>query len=425
MHTMIRICRWAMPIFAALCFDAAPLLGQDVFTVNTYTTAPQSNPKLVADRDGGFFVAWTSGRAIDFNAGPDGNHRGIRGRRFDASGDAIGDEFTINKDTGGDEDIWQLSSNKNGRFVVSYFQNLDPVYGSIPTTTRYNTIDADNFIGPSSEADSFSAIAMGESGQFMVSNGSRDDVRLNRFFFDGTPLGDEIIVDPEEGLGRTMAVTPDNGFVVVWTYSFSPHVNNVLARRFDSNGLPEGPEIDVNSTMIGFASSEETVILRDGGFAVVWHRRPGEGKQLLGQVFNRDGSKRGEEFEVNTFQTDVQIGPRIAADPVSGGFAVVWQRTNPEDHPDDDQPRILARRFSAAGEPLASEFTASVGTETERSILGYDAIVDDNGNLITVWGQWSQPANVLGTRIASPIVFQDNFESEDFTAWTEVFPGPG
>ena len=309
--------------------------------------------------------------------------------------------------------------------MVSYTQNLDPIYGSIPITTRYNTVDTDNFIGPAAEAPMFSSITMGESGQFLVSNGSRDDVRLNRFAFDGTPLGGEIIVDLDEGFGRTMAIDPDNGFVVVWTYGFSPHVNNVLARRFDSNDLPEGPELDVNSTMIGFASSQETVILRDGGFAVVWYRRPGEGKQLLGQVFNRDGSKRGEEFEVNTFQTDVQTGPRLAADPVSGGFAVVWQRTNPEDHPDDDQPRLLARRFSASGEALASEFTASVGTESERSILGYDATVDDTGHLITVWGQWSQPANVLGTRIASPIVFQDNFESEDFTAWTEVFPGPG
>src|SRR6185369_5986710 len=65
------------------------------FQANTYTNIAQEEPVVATIGDGGFVIAWQSGK------GQDGSDRGVFGRRFDSAGTAVGGEFQINTYTTG------------------------------------------------------------------------------------------------------------------------------------------------------------------------------------------------------------------------------------------------------------------------------------------------------------------------------------
>jgi len=76
----------------------------DEFLVNTENVSDQSNPAVIDLDDGGFLVTWTS-QNQDAAGGS-----GFYGQRFDANGDAVGQEFLINETTTGN----QTASGQNG-----------------------------------------------------------------------------------------------------------------------------------------------------------------------------------------------------------------------------------------------------------------------------------------------------------------------
>ena len=93
-------------------------IGAD-FLVNTYTTGRQRNPTISASPTGGFVVAWKS-------LGRDGNQYGVAARRYNASGNPIGDEFVVNTYTTGHQGDGILTKgidiahDGSGNFVVTW-----------------------------------------------------------------------------------------------------------------------------------------------------------------------------------------------------------------------------------------------------------------------------------------------------------------
>jgi hypothetical protein len=77
------------------------------FTVNLSTAGSQTDPDVVALREGGFVVVWDNAQL--------GN---LQGRRFDALGNAIGGEFVAG-DAEGESDP-AVAALADGRFVVAY-----------------------------------------------------------------------------------------------------------------------------------------------------------------------------------------------------------------------------------------------------------------------------------------------------------------
>ena len=77
------------------------------FTVNLSTAGSQTDPDVVALRDGGFVVVWDNAQL--------GN---LQGRRFDALGNPVGGEFVAG-DAEGESDP-AVAALADGRFVVAY-----------------------------------------------------------------------------------------------------------------------------------------------------------------------------------------------------------------------------------------------------------------------------------------------------------------
>jgi S-layer family protein len=87
------------------------------FQVNSYTTGSQRLPSVSVSPAGGFVVAWRS----QFG---DGNGYGMLSRRFDASGNAVGNDFVVNTYTTGDQYglffVGQVAHDARGNFVVTW-----------------------------------------------------------------------------------------------------------------------------------------------------------------------------------------------------------------------------------------------------------------------------------------------------------------
>src|SRR6185295_9897914 len=81
------------------------------FEINSYTTDSQRFPSVASDANGNFVVVWMSD-------GEDGSGYGVFGRRFAASGAALGGEFQVNSFTTGNQRFPTVASDPNGNFVV-------------------------------------------------------------------------------------------------------------------------------------------------------------------------------------------------------------------------------------------------------------------------------------------------------------------
>ena len=256
----------------------APLGPQ--FHVNTYTTNSQSRPSIASDSLGNFVVTWES-------IGQDGSDWGVFGQRYVSSGAPVGPEFRINTYTTNAQRISSVASDGSGNFVV--------VWASYP-------------------------------GQ----DGSTFGVFGQRYASSGAPLGTEFRINTytsDAQTGPSIALDASGNFVVVWTsYAQKGSNSGVFGQRYNSSGAPVGPEFHVNTYTAGYQFDPTVAADSTGNFVVVWVSSPGQDGSsygVFGQRYSNSGAPLGPEFRVNTYTTDDQLDPAVAADS-TGRFVVVW-----------------------------------------------------------------------------------------------------
>jgi hypothetical protein len=108
---------------------ALPISGE--FPVNTYTTENQGASSVAGLHDGGFVVTWHS-------MGQDSSSNGVYGQRFTAAGAPAGGEFQVNSYTAGEQKRPSASGFSNGGFVVTWESNLQDGYEYGVFGRRYN-----------------------------------------------------------------------------------------------------------------------------------------------------------------------------------------------------------------------------------------------------------------------------------------------
>jgi hypothetical protein len=115
-------------------------------------------------------------------------------------------------------------------------------------------------------------------------------------------------------------------FVVVWTAMHPDFTSDIVGQRYASSGIPLGAEFLVNTYTTGSQFGPAVASDPFGDFVVVWTSAHQEalGYDVLGQRFSSAGSPVGPEFRVNTYTTNSQYRPAVAAD-ASGNYVVVWQ----------------------------------------------------------------------------------------------------
>jgi len=284
--------------------------------VNQESYGAQKKP-AVAALSNGWIVAWES-------TGQDGSLEGIFARLVGADGSASGDEFQVNQFT--------------------EFSQTFPALVALP--------------------EGFQAL-----WQSPLKDGSGTAVVARRFLADGSPDGDEFVVNEEllsDQGGPVAAGFADGRLAVAWN-SFQQDGSNwgVAARRFTSTGETLGVEFMANTTTANTQVWSQVAVLNDTDFVVAWQSL-GQDLEDYGVYGQRFGelNKLGGEFGLH--ETEIGVQAELAIAPIGSGFAAAWQSCpalGSQEPPQDGHGcGIYWRKFNSKAEPAFGESLVNVFT---------------------------------------------------------------
>jgi hypothetical protein len=273
-------------------------------------------------------------------------------------------------------------------------------------------------------------IAMAGDGRFVVvwqgsagGGSTLQEIRGHLFDARGEPQGSELVVNTTTlgyHLRPAVAMADDGRFVVAWendplTLPTPPEIA-IRARRFDALGNPSGDDFRVTQEAKGYRRQASVATLPGGDFVVTWWVTA-YGPGVWGRLFDADGLPAGDEFQVNSGTTPT-TNPSLAAS--ADTFVATWARGGADSE-------ITGRRFDAAGAPLGDDFR--IDTYEAASDQGFAAVAGSpGGDFVVVWQSTGSPGDddsyqsVQGRAWVGPPIFADGFESGDTAAWSQAVP---
>jgi hypothetical protein len=155
--------------------------------------------------------------------------------------------------------------------------------------------------------------------------------------------------------------------------------------------VPAGGEFRVNTYTTNYQSGPSIAADAAGNFVVAWESpdQDGSGWGVFAQRYDAAGQPRGGEFQVNTYTTNFQLNPSVASDP-AGNFVVAWE----SDGLDGIAWGVFAQRYDAAGQPRGSEF--QVNTHTTSWHVRPSVASDATGNFVVAWTSLGQDGSYSG-----------------------------
>jgi cysteine-rich repeat protein len=317
-------------------FDAAGAPLGPAFQLSTAPVSDFSTADVATTSGGDFVVVWQEGVG-----------GGIVARRFDASGAPQGSVFQVSSSAG---DLPVVVRTAADGLVVTWrqFGSLD-IHGR-----RFDAAGAPlgaEFTVGSSTGAFVRDMAATPTGEFVVvwaSTGPGSQVLAQRYDSAGTPVGGVLQVSATNQPFRTsVAMAASGAFVVTWDAGPS-FLQDIFLRRFDASGAPLGGDVLVNTLTAGFQSGPRIAMDPSGGFLVTWNRND-DGSTVLDDVsarrYDSAGVPEGPEFKVNAFPTGEQHPTDVAAD-AAGRFIVAWD-TETQFTAIPDAAEIMARCVSA------------------------------------------------------------------------------
>jgi hypothetical protein len=335
-------------IFARRYDSTGNRVGNE-FRVNTFTPSRQMYPTVASAADGGFVVVWDS-----YNQ--DGNSYGVFGQRYDAGGVRQGAEFRINTYTTSHQRFPSAASDLDGDFVVvwnSYTQDGE----------RYGIF-----------GQRYDSLGVAQGGEFAVNTYTTHSQRF-----------------------PSVASDANGNFVVVWSsYGQDGSAYGIFGQRYDSAGNALGDEFQVSSYTPGQQRFPSVSSDADGDFVVVWNSflQDGSAYGIFGQRYDSSGAPQGGEFRVNSYTTSEQRWPSVAK-ASSGNFVVTWY----SDLQDGNSYGVFGRLYDDAGQAQGDEFQVNTYTTSYQIFPGVGAIGPNQ--FVVTWESFTQDGSnwaVFGQR---------------------------
>ncbi len=181
-----------------------------------------------------------------------------------------------------------------------------------------------------------------------------------------------------------VAMGADGGFVVTWNaYASSPQDTDVVFRRFDSAGNPQGLEARVHAVNTLNQVGSRVEVDQAGRFVVAWTGQPTLGRVSYADVFFRPfdgtGNPLENEAQVNVDDEGIQSGAALTFSD-AGEFVVVWQNREFSGY----DFKISGRKFAADGSPEGGQFRVSPEEGYPISFSAPDITAQQDGFLM-VW----------------------------------------
>ena len=359
------------------------------FQVNTYATGNQQNSVIGMDADGDFVLSWHSD-------GQDGSSYGIYARRYASSGAVLGSEFRVNTYTTSNQKNPAIGMAADGGFVISwdgagatdssgiYAQRYDSSGVAQGSEFKVNTYTTSNQANP--------AIGMDADGDFVVSwdsygqDGSQSGVYARRYDSSGVAQGSEFKVNTYTTSNQgnpAIGMAADGDFVISWqSNNQDGSQNGVYAQRYDSVGVMQGSEFQVNTYTTQQQLNPAIGMDSDGDFVISWqsnYNQDGSDRGIFAQRYDSLGVMQGSEFQVNTYTTFDQENPSIGMD-ADGDFVISWQSSYNQD---GNYGGIYAQRYASSGVAQDSEFLVNAYTTDHQKIPAID--MDSAGDFVITW----------------------------------------
>ncbi len=395
-------------------FDAGRNPVGDEAQVSVFGLRDQGNPVVAKDAAGNFVVVWES-----FGQEKDELSQGIFAQLFDSQGAPVTAEFQVNTTVDGNQFSPAVVMNSNGEFVVAWVSDFVTPGGQFRQDIYARKFLADGTpIGNEVLVEDFTTgfqvfptVAIDGAGAFVVawqdnvSDGDNNGVFARRFSSQANALGAAFLVNTTtEGPQDTASVAMDEAgnFVVVWESAGQEggNSNEIVGRRYRADGTVDGDEFQINTFFVG--RQDDPVVAMDsaGNFVVAWWSdgQDGDGSGIFAQRYNSEGVAEGSEFQVNAFTAGSQDDPQISMD-AAGGFVVVWRS------PDQDGSGngVVAQRFTASGATIGEEFV--VNTNTLGSQFSPSIAAGDGGDFVVTWFDGGQAnAGVFAQRFQTEVV---------------------
>ena len=417
-------------------------LGEE-FQVNTYTTSYQRRPAVSAASAGSFVVVWQSYGS----SGTDTSAYSVQGQRYAADGAALGGQLQANTFTTSDQSFPAVAAASDGDFVVVWLS-----YGSGGTDTSGTSIQARRYaangvplsgqaqVNTYTTSDQwFPAVAAGSAGNFVVawqslgSSGTDADgwsIQAQRYAANGAALGGQFQVNSYTTNAQVYpAVATDSAgnFVVVWqslgSNGTDTSLESIQARRYAADGAALGGQFQVNSRTTNYQKEPAVAADGAGNFVVVWHSFGSSGTDtsaasIQAQRYDAGGAAQGGQFQVNTYTSNAQRYPAVAADSAAT-FVVTWQSYG-SSASDTSLWSIQARRYAANGVPLAGE--SQVNSFSTNGQQFPAVALASEGDFVVAWqspgsyGTDTSQVSIQAQRYGC--VFCDGFESGDTDPWS-------
>jgi hypothetical protein len=325
-------------VLGLLCSGAAA--GE--FQLNSYTPDDQTGVGVSMTPSGEFVATWQG-----LSLGSDQSSSSVQARLFDANGVPLGIEFQVNTHTTDFQGEPSVGMDPSGQFVVTWHSRK------------------------------------------VSSPQPLEAIQGRRYASDGTPFGDEFEISPAARGKGTPSVGMDaaGGFVVAWqAEELLTIFPDVFARGYAGDGMPVGPEFQVNEYTTSYQFAARLAVGVGGEFVVVWQSFGSPGNDVFGssvqaRLYDAAGTALGSQFQVNTYTLGAQGAPKVAKGP-GGDFVVVWHSFGSAG-PDTDQYSVWGRRYATDGTPLSGEFAVNTYTTGDQQLPA--VAVSGTGEFLAVW----------------------------------------
>ena len=318
---------------AARRFDAlANPIGGD-FQVNTYTLNNQLVGDIAVEANGAFVAVWEDANIRD------GAGSAIFGQRYDAAGNRLGTEFRVNSYTTGNQRIPAVSVSPAGGFVAAWRSNFGDGSSYAVFARRFdasgNPVGNDFVVNTYTTGSQYvvpGAVAHDALGNFVVTwlspaDGSQNGAFAQRFSASGLRRGAEFRANTyttSQQLMPSVASDSVGNFVVSWS-SFGqdgPGAYGVFAQRFGGLG-PTALGVDATGNLV--LEPGETVELRP-----TWRNLNGAAQTFSATLTNMTGPA-GASYVITDPVGDYGTVANGATGPCTDCYAV--HVSNPTSRP--------------------------------------------------------------------------------------------
>ncbi|MEZ0369023.1 MAG: hypothetical protein ACAI44_08075 [Candidatus Sericytochromatia bacterium] len=191
----------------------------------------------------------------------------------------------------------------------------------------------------------------------------------------------------------TVALDAEGNFVVVWeSLGQDGDGYGIFGQRYDSQGLRRGSEFPINAYTTQIQGGPVVAIDADGDFVVAWSgvKQIESNIDIFGRRFNSQGVPQGDEFMINSYTT-LQQGRSVVSMDADGDFVVVWTSYFGQD---GSNGGVFGQRYDSRGNVLNSEFRVNSYTTNQQT--GQAVQMDADGNFIVVWESLGQDGSGSG-----------------------------